>query len=187
MGSAPLSPRESFRHAVAVPPSQIDLVAVSLYIAAEEYPDLDIVQTRGRVALLAEKLDHHPDWSNSWNTVVMDIVNHSAGGVTKRCIDLALAVPDGAEGYVMGDIARGRQGSWRTPSGIEASLTGFSLHHLLGRGPEPPLAFQLTVSPGSLEPRKLVGSLVARVPRDRIRGHRVGPANVALRIVLKHS
>ena len=44
-----------------------------------------------RAALAAEKLDHHPDWSNSWNTVVLDIVNHSAGGVTKRCIDLALA------------------------------------------------------------------------------------------------
>jgi 4a-hydroxytetrahydrobiopterin dehydratase len=44
-----------------------------------------------RVALVAEKMDHHPDWSNSWNTVVIDIVNHSAGGVTERCIDLALA------------------------------------------------------------------------------------------------
>jgi 4a-hydroxytetrahydrobiopterin dehydratase len=44
-----------------------------------------------RVALIAEKLDHHPDWSNSWNTVVLDIVNHSAGGITKQCIDLALA------------------------------------------------------------------------------------------------
>jgi len=44
-----------------------------------------------RVALVAEKMDHHPDWSNSWNTVVIDIVNHSAGGVTQRCFDLALA------------------------------------------------------------------------------------------------
>jgi 4a-hydroxytetrahydrobiopterin dehydratase len=44
-----------------------------------------------RVALVAEKMDHHPDWSNSWNTVVLDIVNHSAGGVTQRCVDLAMA------------------------------------------------------------------------------------------------
>jgi len=44
-----------------------------------------------RLALVAEKMDHHPDWSNSWNTVVIDIVNHSAGGVTQRCFDLALA------------------------------------------------------------------------------------------------
>jgi 4a-hydroxytetrahydrobiopterin dehydratase len=45
-----------------------------------------------RVALVAEKRDHHPDWSNSWNQVVVDIVNHSAGGVTHSCIDLALDV-----------------------------------------------------------------------------------------------
>ncbi|MEN3272756.1 MAG: 4a-hydroxytetrahydrobiopterin dehydratase [Actinomycetota bacterium] len=45
-----------------------------------------------RVALVAEKRDHHPDWSNSYNTVVIDIVNHGAGGVTKKCIDLAIDV-----------------------------------------------------------------------------------------------
>ena len=37
-----------------------------------------------RVALLAEKADHHPDWSNSWNTVVIDLVSHDAGGITDR-------------------------------------------------------------------------------------------------------
>lgn len=45
-----------------------------------------------RVALVAEKRDHHPDWSNSWNAVVVDIVDHSAGGITQQCIDLAIAV-----------------------------------------------------------------------------------------------
>jgi 4a-hydroxytetrahydrobiopterin dehydratase len=45
-----------------------------------------------RVALVAEKRNHHPDWSNSWNRVVLDIVNHSAGGVTQACIDLAIDV-----------------------------------------------------------------------------------------------
>jgi len=42
-----------------------------------------------RVALVAEKLDHHPDWSNSWNTVVVDIVSHAAGGITDGCFELA--------------------------------------------------------------------------------------------------
>ena len=42
-----------------------------------------------RVALAAEKADHHPDWSNSWNTVIIDLVSHDAGGLTAR--DLALA------------------------------------------------------------------------------------------------
>jgi 4a-hydroxytetrahydrobiopterin dehydratase len=42
-----------------------------------------------RVALAAEKADHHPDWSNSWNTVTIDLVSHDAGGLTSR--DTALA------------------------------------------------------------------------------------------------
>ena len=35
-----------------------------------------------RVALVAEKMDHHPDWSNSYNKVVVTLSTHSAGGVT---------------------------------------------------------------------------------------------------------
>jgi 4a-hydroxytetrahydrobiopterin dehydratase len=42
-----------------------------------------------RVALAAEKVDHHPDWSNSWNKVVIDLVSHDKGGITDR--DTALA------------------------------------------------------------------------------------------------
>ena len=45
-----------------------------------------------RVALVAEKRDHHPDWSNSWNRVGVDVVNHAAGGVTQQCIDLCIAI-----------------------------------------------------------------------------------------------
>lgn len=41
------------------------------------------------VALEAEKLDHHPDWSNVWNKVVIDVASHSAGGITERCFTLA--------------------------------------------------------------------------------------------------
>jgi 4a-hydroxytetrahydrobiopterin dehydratase len=44
------------------------------------------------VALVAEKLDHHPDWSNSWNKVVLDVRSHAAGGVTERCVDLAARI-----------------------------------------------------------------------------------------------
>jgi 4a-hydroxytetrahydrobiopterin dehydratase len=42
-----------------------------------------------RVALAAEKLDHHPDWSNVWNRVEIALTTHDAGGLTRR--DLALA------------------------------------------------------------------------------------------------
>lgn len=44
------------------------------------------------VALAAEKLDHHPDWSNSWNKVVLDIASHAAGGITDRCFALVTQV-----------------------------------------------------------------------------------------------
>ena len=42
-----------------------------------------------RVALEAEKADHHPDWSNAWNRVEVALSTHSAGGVT--ALDVALA------------------------------------------------------------------------------------------------
>jgi 4a-hydroxytetrahydrobiopterin dehydratase len=42
-----------------------------------------------RVALAAERMNHHPDWSNVWNRVVVDLVTHDSGGVTAS--DLALA------------------------------------------------------------------------------------------------
>ena len=42
-----------------------------------------------RVALEAERMNHHPDWSNVWNRVVVDLLTHDAGGVTAS--DVALA------------------------------------------------------------------------------------------------
>jgi 4a-hydroxytetrahydrobiopterin dehydratase len=51
-----------------------------------------------RVALVAEKLDHHPDWSNSWSTVTIDIVSHDKGGITERCAELARRIDAVADG-----------------------------------------------------------------------------------------
>ena len=45
-----------------------------------------------RVALLAEKADHHPDWSNSWNKVDIILNSHDAGGLTQRDAKLARAI-----------------------------------------------------------------------------------------------
>lgn len=42
-----------------------------------------------RVAMLAEKVDHHPDWSNRWNQVDILLTTHNAGGLTRRDIELA--------------------------------------------------------------------------------------------------
>jgi len=51
-----------------------------------------------RVALIAQKADHHPDWSNSYDRVTITLSTHSAGGVTQRDIDLARAIDDAVGG-----------------------------------------------------------------------------------------
>ncbi len=55
----------------------------------------DFVEAFGfmaRVALIAEKADHHPEWSNVWNRVEIALTTHDAGGLSHRDIDLAQAI-----------------------------------------------------------------------------------------------
>jgi 4a-hydroxytetrahydrobiopterin dehydratase len=51
-----------------------------------------------RVALAAEKSDHHPEWSNVWNRVDIRLTTHDAGGLTQRDFDLAAAIDAAAGG-----------------------------------------------------------------------------------------
>ncbi len=41
------------------------------------------------IALVAEAMDHHPDWSNSWNVVDVSLTTHSTGGLTSLDVELA--------------------------------------------------------------------------------------------------
>ena len=45
-----------------------------------------------KVALLSEKIDHHPDWQNIYNKVKINLTTHDKGGITNNDIKLAEAI-----------------------------------------------------------------------------------------------
>jgi 4a-hydroxytetrahydrobiopterin dehydratase len=52
----------------------------------------DFVQAWGfmtQVAILAEKMDHHPEWSNVYSRVTIDLTTHEAGGISELDFELA--------------------------------------------------------------------------------------------------
>ena len=57
-----------------------------------EYQFADFVGAFGfmsSVALVAQAMDHHPEWFNVWSKVVVDLTTHDAGGISERDFKLA--------------------------------------------------------------------------------------------------
>ena len=57
----------------------------------------DFVQAWGfmtQVAILAERADHHPEWSNVYSRVIIDLTTHECNGISQRDFDLAKKIND---------------------------------------------------------------------------------------------
>ena len=62
-----------------------------------EYEFADFVTAFGfmtSVALVAQGMDHHPEWFNVWNRLRVDLVTHDAGGVTTLDVKLAHSIQE---------------------------------------------------------------------------------------------
>ena len=51
------------------------------------------------IALVAEKLDHHPEWHNVYNQVTIDLVTHDPAGITQLDVDLASSIDRASSRY----------------------------------------------------------------------------------------
>lgn len=82
---------------IDVPPGW-DVVEGSLHRTFEFADFAEAFAFMTRVAAAAERLDHHPDWSNSWNRVDIRLCSHDVGRLTSRDQRLAEAIDEVLEG-----------------------------------------------------------------------------------------
>lgn len=64
--------------------------AIHTSLEFTDFKDAFAVMTR--IAFEAEKLNHHPDWSNNYNTINISLSTHDAGGVTEKDFELAAII-----------------------------------------------------------------------------------------------
>ena len=67
-----------------------DMLAIERKFAFADFVEAFGFMTK--VAILAEKADHHPEWFNVYNRVEITLTTHDADGVSQRDIDLANAI-----------------------------------------------------------------------------------------------
>ena len=88
--------------AIPLSPEQISALASSLpawtVVNGKLHRDFrfaDFVEAFGfmaKVALIAEAMGHHPEWSNVWNQVTIDLMTHDTGGLSNLDVDLATRI-----------------------------------------------------------------------------------------------
>ena len=52
------------------------------------------------IAIIAEKNDHHPEWKNVYNKVEVILTTHDTGGLSKKDLDLAIAMDESFEKFI---------------------------------------------------------------------------------------
>ncbi len=55
---------------------------------------IDAFGFMSKVALLSEKMDHHPNWQNTYNKVTIELTTHDKGGITINDIQLAESIDE---------------------------------------------------------------------------------------------
>jgi 4a-hydroxytetrahydrobiopterin dehydratase len=87
---AKLTEAEHAGLAAALPHWQVKAAAIHRSLKFKDFGEAWGFMSR--VALLAEKHDHHPEWSNVWNKVEITLSTHDAGGLSQKDVDLAKAI-----------------------------------------------------------------------------------------------
>ena len=64
--------------------------AITRRFSFKDFPEAFAFMTR--VALIAERADHHPEWSNVWNRVDILLTTHDCGGLSARDVMLAQTI-----------------------------------------------------------------------------------------------
>ena len=87
MPALPLSSSDLAALGTTLP--QWDLVAGKLHRDLVFADFVEAFAFMTKVALIAEAMDHHPEWTNVWNRVSIDLITHDTGGLSSLDVQLA--------------------------------------------------------------------------------------------------
>ncbi len=88
----PLSPQDVEKHLQALPQWIKEGSVIKRSLEFKNFQQAFAFMTQ--IAFIAEKMDHHPDWTNVYNRVDIKLWTHDAGGLTEKDFALAKAISD---------------------------------------------------------------------------------------------